>query len=496
VSLVSLAHTLCEAGRVHEAEELCRLVLREQPGLAAAQAALGRVLFESGNLEGAEVWLELTVRQTPGCFAAHRWLAEVLLQRGAHDRAYSVLAQAAVLAPDNPRVQQLLSRLSDAQAVMLESAPPPGEPIHLTGPMRFPPPADDAVEVEMDVEELEPRRPRTEEYPPWTYDPRIAPPIQDYSAPSTSISRSTPPIAISRPTLATTSKKIWARAAVRGVAGVVLVGGALAAVFVVVMWVGSGPTRITTSPAASPLPTGSPGRAMKPAASESEARRQIEWAISHGGMGELTAASAAAASQLRAPEVVAAQAFAAALLANEYGLPVAAETRALADANLSDPRHKSELAAARVLFALARSDQAAAARAAEGVRETPWLTFARAKARALAGAAAPGDVSGVAVGAATVRQAESFIDQGDATRAAQVLGTLLTAAPTQARARLALAEARSALGTFPSADEVRDLRAACAVDGPRSLFIEAGCALSEAESLRRRGPRLEDRAGA
>jgi tetratricopeptide (TPR) repeat protein len=522
ISLVSLAHTLCEAGRVHEAEEICRLILREQPGMAAAQAALGRVLFESGKLEGAEVWLELTARQTPGCFAAYRWLAEVLLQRGAHDRAYAVLAQAAVLAPDNPRVQQLLSRLSDAQALAAGSAPPPGEPIHITGPGRRPalPPAREVeVEVEVEVDEPIPRRPRTEEFPSWAYDDAVpvqrysqASPlegfpqsssIRDYSAPPP-LPRSAPSssTSISRP-MGEPSKRLWARASVRFAAGAFVVAGVLGLVFELVMWVGA--ERLPT-PSASAVTASA--RPLQPASSESVARQQIEWAIRSGGIGELTAASQAAAPQLKSPQVLAAHAFAAALLASEYGIPVSAETRALADAVLSDERLRSELAAARALFAVAGGNLAAAARAGDGVRETPWLTFAMAKTRRLAGgagiddgrggqtASAPGAGAGDAVGAAVVLQAEILLDQGDPVRAAEVLSGLLARAPTQARARLALAEARSALGSALGADEARDLRAACATDGPRSVVIEAGCALGGAEELRRKGQRLEARAGA
>src|SRR5204862_3091415 len=101
VALVSLTRTLCEAGRVNEAEELSRLIVKEQPRLAIAQAALGRALYEAGKLDDAQRCLERTVGQTPGCFAAHRWLAEVLIQKGAWDQAHAVLAQASVLSPEN-----------------------------------------------------------------------------------------------------------------------------------------------------------------------------------------------------------------------------------------------------------------------------------------------------------------------------------------------------------------------------------------------------------
>src|SRR5688572_4763202 len=155
MALVSLTHTLCEAGRVNEAEELCRLILKEQPGLAIAQAALGRSLYEEGKLDEAESCLERTVGQTPGCFAAHRWLAEVLVQKGAWDRAQRVLSQAAVLSPENPRVRQLLTTLPLPAPGTTSTEP--GRPAH-------------AEEFAAQVERSVPRRPRTTEYPAPDYD--------------------------------------------------------------------------------------------------------------------------------------------------------------------------------------------------------------------------------------------------------------------------------------------------------------------------------------
>ena len=77
-ALVAFAQRLCGAGGVREAGGLCRLMLREQPELAAAQAALGRALFEGGKLDQAEALLTRAADQTPSNFAVHRWLAEVL----------------------------------------------------------------------------------------------------------------------------------------------------------------------------------------------------------------------------------------------------------------------------------------------------------------------------------------------------------------------------------------------------------------------------------
>jgi hypothetical protein len=311
-------------------------------------------------------------------------------------------------------------------------------------------------------------------------------PLHDYSAPS--VSRSVPPAIVSR-SAAASPRRLWQRGSVRFAAGAVVVAAVLGLVFGLVMWVGAERPPAALAPASS-VPTGA---RLAPPASEDEARRRIEGAIATAGLGELTAASQAAAAQLKSPAVVAAHAFAAALLASEYGIPVAAETRTLADAVLTDERLKSELAAARVLFALAAGNPGAAAHAAEGASDSPWLAFARAKAARLAGGGNP-EEAGEAVGAALVLRAEAAIDQGDPLRAAQLMTGLLARAPTQVRARLALAEARAAQGVAPGADESRDLRNACASEGPRSVVIEAGCALVGAEELRRKSQRLEARA--
>jgi hypothetical protein len=125
------------------------------------------------------------------------------------------------------------------------------------------------------------------------------------------------------------------------------------------------------------------------------------------------------------------------------------------------------------------------------------LQFALAKARRRAGTVEIDDArASDTIGAALVLRAQTLLDQGDAARAAQLLAALLARAPTQTQGRLALAEAHAAQGRAPTAEEARELRAACAADGPRSLFIEAGCTLNTAEELRRSGQRLEARAAA
>src|SRR5262245_34090730 len=109
---VSLAHTLCDAGRTLEAEELCRFLLYENPRLPTAQAALGRALFESGQLHEARAVLERLAAEQPGLFVAYRFLAEVLVQAGGWHRASEVLLQAETLSPGQPRIAQLIQMVN------------------------------------------------------------------------------------------------------------------------------------------------------------------------------------------------------------------------------------------------------------------------------------------------------------------------------------------------------------------------------------------------
>ena len=498
IALVSLTHTLCEAGRVQEAEELCRLIMKEQPGLAIAHAGLGRALYESGKLDEAELILERTVAQTPGCFAAHRWLAEVLVQKGSWDRAQLVLTQAAVLSPENPRVRQLLT------ALPLPAASPtstePGRPAH-------------ADELAAQVERSVPRRPRTTEYPapdyeevPYLPEPLNGDDIEDFVtephvgklSPSPSPQ---PPqeLPTPRPRLRDRLLGLLQRQDWRAVGAAIGVGLGLAIALAIALWVMSGPGQTPLLPphrasAPTPLNEKPPVTAPQPPSSGSEAeqaRRALERAASNGDLSSLLGAVEQAAPLLGVSEVASARLFATALLASEYGLRIPDDTQLLLRRLLeSEPQGRlgAEIAAARLLMALAAGDLAAPLPAAEEARETPWLAFALAKARRLKGESVrglePGDFA-----PALVLQAEALIDSGEAGRARDLLNPLVERVPAHSRARLVLAESRLASGQAITPDEGNALRGACTVDGPRSPVIDGACRLMTAEEARRGGDR-------
>jgi tetratricopeptide (TPR) repeat protein len=492
IALVSLTHTLCEAGRVQEAEELCRMILKEQPGLAIAQAGLGRALYEAGKLDDAELCLERTVGQTPGCFAAHRWLAEVLVQKGAWDRAQLVLGQAAVLSPENPRVRQLLQTLP--RAAPSPTATEPGRPAH-------------AQEVAAQVERPVPPRPRTTEYPAANYEELPYVDLDALGSDDIEDFVTEPHVPkLRRRTLGSALSRARARALAlsegldwRAIGAAAGVGLGLAIALGVALWVMSGPGQVPLSPpdrASTRAPAPLPDRAA-PSGEAERIRRAQERAIAAGDLPELLAAVEEAAPQLGVPEVASARLFTTALLASEYGLRIPVDTHILLRRLLeSAPRGRlaGEIAASRLLLSLAAGDLASALPGDQQAAENPWLAFAVAKARRLAGE--PMRSTRSDFGPALVLQAEAFIDAGETGRARTLLSALVERVPSQTRARLVMAEARVASALPASAEETTGLRGACALDAPRSPFVDGACRLLSAQEARRTGDRTAARARA
>jgi hypothetical protein len=493
ISLVSLTHTLCEAGRVQEAEELCRLILKEQPGLAIAQAALGRALYEEGKLDEAEGWLERTVAQTPGCFAAFRWLAEVLVQKGSWDLAQGVLSQAAVLSPENARVRQLLTALP---------LPPPGPASTEPGQ-----PAHAEEQLAAQVERPVPKRPRTTEYPAPEYDevPYVNPEplgsedVEDFvTEPHVSGLSPLLPEAPVAPTPPVRHRlvELLQRQDWRAVGAAIGVGVGLAVALAIALWVMSGPGQAPLLPAhrASAPPPLNEKPPEKPPTTGTEAaqvRRALERAASNGDLPSLLGAVEQAAPFLGVSEVASGRLYATALLASEYGLRIPDDTQILLRRLLegeTSGRLGAEIAGARLLMSLAAGDLAAPLPTAEEAGAAPWLAFALARARRLKGepirGLEPGDF-----GPAIVLQAEAAIDAGDLGRARDLMTKLLERVPAHSRARLVLAEARMAAAQPAPADEAAALRNACTMDGPRSPVVDSTCRLLVAVEARRGGDR-------
>jgi tetratricopeptide (TPR) repeat protein len=496
IALVSLTHTLCEAGRVQEAEELCRLILKEQPTLAIAQAALGRALYEAGKLDEAEISLERTVGQTPGCFAAHRWLAEVLVQKGAWDHAQMVLAQAAILSPENPRVRQLLQTLPQAPP-QSPTATAPGRPAH-----------GEAVAAQ--IEQGPRRRPRTTEYPPPEYEELPYVPVQPMGSEDIEEFVTEPHVTGLRPltwrgrlhrwrlrTVGAFQRQDW-----RAVGAAAAIGLGLATTIGVGLSLMSGPAQ-TLSPqsrASAPAPLSSKPAPPPVPAEAVSARRDLETAIQNGDLPSLLAAAEHAAPSLSVPEVASARLFASALLATEYGVPIPQDTHMLLRRLMElGPvgQVAREIDASRVLLEVSTGNLDAPLPTEEQAAEHPWLAFSVAKVRRLSGAPlAARAAASTDGGPSLVLHAEALIDAGETARARALLIPLIERTPAYSRARLALAEARLANGPATPAPEAAGLRGACALDGPRSPTVEGACKLISAEEARRAGDRAAARSRA
>jgi tetratricopeptide (TPR) repeat protein len=119
-----LARIMEEGGRVREAGEQYRAILRSTPGDFVAHNALGNLAFQLHDLPAAAIDFENAVRARPGSAPAHNNLGCVLYELGDLPAAKTQLETALRLAPDyaeahynlgNVLVRQ--NRLSDARAV-------------------------------------------------------------------------------------------------------------------------------------------------------------------------------------------------------------------------------------------------------------------------------------------------------------------------------------------------------------------------------------------
>ena len=104
-----------KAGRIDEAEAMCRETLQTDPGDINFVALLGSILAEKGELEEAEALLTRAVKAAPGHAKALEDLGTVLLNLNRPDQAIPHLTRASELRPEHP---PLLSKLSGAYSSM------------------------------------------------------------------------------------------------------------------------------------------------------------------------------------------------------------------------------------------------------------------------------------------------------------------------------------------------------------------------------------------
>ena len=100
-----------KAGRIDEAESMCRETLQTDPGDINFVALLGSILAEKGELEEAEALLTRSVKAAPGHAKALEDLGTVLLNLNRADQAIPHLTRASELRPEHP---PLMSKLSGA----------------------------------------------------------------------------------------------------------------------------------------------------------------------------------------------------------------------------------------------------------------------------------------------------------------------------------------------------------------------------------------------
>jgi len=97
---VEAAAELCRAGRLDEAERLCRGVLAGDPLNARAVNLLGAIAHRGGDLAGAAERFAEAARFDPGLAAAHANLASALLALGRPEEAAASFERALAVEPD------------------------------------------------------------------------------------------------------------------------------------------------------------------------------------------------------------------------------------------------------------------------------------------------------------------------------------------------------------------------------------------------------------
>ncbi len=121
IAFAQLAEALRRTGRVEEAIEACRAGLVHHPAYLSAHVTLGRALIEQGELEAAQAELKEVLAAAPENLAAIRGLAEIHQQRGQQGEALEQYRRALTLAPNDPDLEETVSRL----AAGLGASPPP-----------------------------------------------------------------------------------------------------------------------------------------------------------------------------------------------------------------------------------------------------------------------------------------------------------------------------------------------------------------------------------
>ncbi len=132
ITFAQLAEALRRSGRLEEAIETCRAGLDHHPAYLSAHVTLGRALIEQGDLEAAQAELKGVLAAAPENLAAIRGLAEIHQRRGQQGEALEQYRRALTLAPNDPDLEQTVSRLAAGLVASPHRSPAadptPGDP--------------------------------------------------------------------------------------------------------------------------------------------------------------------------------------------------------------------------------------------------------------------------------------------------------------------------------------------------------------------------------
>jgi len=121
--MMALAAEHHQAGRLEQAEKLCRQVLQKNPGHVDALRMLGLIAAAAGDLEDAEHLLRQALENAPDHVPAMFELGRVLKELDHHEQAIEVYREIVKLHPDNPKAHfRLAGVLGPAALTELSAA--------------------------------------------------------------------------------------------------------------------------------------------------------------------------------------------------------------------------------------------------------------------------------------------------------------------------------------------------------------------------------------
>ncbi|HET9993716.1 MAG TPA: tetratricopeptide repeat protein, partial [Kofleriaceae bacterium] len=106
---VSRGQALVAAGQFQEAVKVCRLGLLGRPTTVEGRVVLGSALLALKRYDEVLAEMRVALELDHNAVPAHALKAEALLKKGDNQAAAEALAEAQKLAPNDPRVQQLLA---------------------------------------------------------------------------------------------------------------------------------------------------------------------------------------------------------------------------------------------------------------------------------------------------------------------------------------------------------------------------------------------------